>query len=83
MELSRKTTILLSPELHQRLTLLAAQRRVSLGELIRSACEQQYGLVPLEGRLEAVRALESLRLPVGSPRRMKQQAAPDADDLLP
>ena len=44
MELSKKTTILLSPDLHQRLMRLAAARHVSLGELVRQACEKQVGL---------------------------------------
>ena len=42
--LTKKTTILLQPELHRRLTRLAERRGTSLGELIRSACETQYGL---------------------------------------
>jgi len=31
MELSKKTTILFPPELHQRLSAIAAQRGISLG----------------------------------------------------
>jgi hypothetical protein len=37
----------------------------SLGELIRQACERQYGLADRQSRLAAVDALEALRLPVG------------------
>lgn len=44
MELSKKTTILFSPETHERLTELAARRGVSLGELVRDACVAQYGI---------------------------------------
>ena len=64
MELTKKTTILLSPELHERLTRLGRQEGVSLGELVRRACEKEYGLVSCRDRVEAVRALAELSLPV-------------------
>ena len=64
MELSKKTTILLSPVLHRRLTRLAALRQTSIGELVRTACERQYGLAGDEDRLAAARALAEFRLPV-------------------
>jgi hypothetical protein len=83
MELSKKTTILLTPELHARLARLARQRGVSIGELVRSACERQYGLVSAEARSAAVRELAGLRLPVGEPDEMKRQSVPDARELLP
>ena len=83
MELSKKTTILLTPDLHARLTHLARQRRVSVGELIRSACERQYGLVSEELRSDAVRQLAALHLPVGDPQAMKRESVPAADELLP
>lgn len=83
MELSKKTTILLSPDLHTRLARLAEQLGLSMGELIRTACERQYGIASQEDRLEAVRALARLSLPVAAPRTMKRQAVPTPDDLLP
>ena len=83
MELSKKTTILFPPELHDRLLRLAAARRTSLGELVRTACERQYNLPSREERLAALRKLTSLRLPVASPRRMKREAVPDAAKILP
>jgi hypothetical protein len=43
MELTHKTTILLSKALHRQLTELARERGQSLGELVRQACERQYG----------------------------------------
>jgi hypothetical protein len=75
MRLSRKTTILFSPELHHRLSRLAAQPGVSLGELVREACEVRYGV--------AVAALGALGLPVGTPGEMKRESQPDPDALLP
>ena len=83
MELSKKTTILLTPELHARLTRLARQRGVSVGELVRTACERQYGLFSGEARVAAVRELADLQLPVGDPHEMKRESVPDARELLP
>lgn len=83
MELSRKTTVLFSPAQHTRLQRLAAQRGTSMGNLVREACERQYGLLEPADRLEAVRELATLNLPVASPAEMKQQAVPDPDTLLP
>lgn len=83
MELSKKTTILFSPDLHARLLRLARQKGTSLGDLVRSACEKQYGLATVEERLEAVDALAALSLPVGSPEEMARESVPDPDDLLP
>ena len=57
MELMKKTTIMLSPQQHALLTQLAKQRSVSLGHIIREACETQYGSTCPETRLNAVKAL--------------------------
>lgn len=82
MELSKKTTILFSPEFYERLSRLAKQKGVSLGELVRSACERQYGLVSSEDRLEAVRSLAALALPVGEVGEMKKESVPKPQDLV-
>jgi len=82
MELSKKTTILFPPDLHERLSRLAAQKGISLGELVRSACEKQYGIVSREDRLAAVRKLAALELPVGDPGEMKLESVPDPEELL-
>ena len=83
MELSKKTTILLTPELHKRLSALAEKSGSSIGALIREACEKQYGLVSAEARLRAVREMATLGLPVGSVRQMKRESVPDPSELLP
>ena len=82
MELSKKTTILFSPELHERLARLAEQRRTSIGDLVRTAVEQQYGLVSKEERLAAVSALGELNLPVGSPEEMEMESVPTPEEIL-
>lgn len=83
MELSKKTTILFPPELHERLSRLAARRGTSLGDLVRSACERHYALPSREERLAAVRQLAAMRLPVAHPRRMKQQSVPRPEEIAP
>ena len=82
-KLTKKTTILLQPELHSRLGRLAAQRHTSVGDLIRTAVERQYGLGGSEERLEAVRSLAKLDLPVASSAAMKRESVPKPEDLLP
>jgi hypothetical protein len=83
MELTKKMTILLPPDLHGQLTLLARERRVSVGHLIRAACREQYSVVPKEERLLAVRELCQLKLPVGTVARMKRESIADPASLLP
>ena len=81
--LTKKTTILLQPELHRRLTRLADQRKTSLGELVRTACEKQYGIGGSQERIQAVRAIGALELPVGAPGQMKRESQPQPDEFLP
>jgi predicted DNA-binding protein len=83
MELTKKTTILFSPELHRRLSDLAARRGRSLGELVREACEVQYGVVGGRDQVAAVSGLARLALPVGTPAVMKRESVADPDALLP
>ena len=83
MELTKKTTVLLSPDLHEHLTRTAKARQKSLGQLVREACELQYGYVSSEDRVRAVDELRRLSLPVGSPRKMKRESVPAPRDLLP
>lgn len=81
--LTKKTTILLSPELHERLTRLARQKGTSLGELVRNACKREYGGATAEEKLAAVRRLATFNLPVSTVRRMKSESVPDAASLAP
>jgi predicted DNA-binding protein len=83
MELTKKTTILFPPELHRRLTKLAARRGRSLGDLVREACELQYGVMGSGEQVDAVQALARLELPVGTPEEIKRESVPGADELLP
>jgi hypothetical protein len=83
MELSKKTTILLTEELHERLARLAEQEGISLGELVRRACERQYGIVSRQERLQAVKSLAALELPVADAETLERESVPDAGELLP
>ena len=83
MELNKKTTILFPQQLHDRLARLARQRGISLGELVRSACERQYGLFSEQERLEALDELSGFELPVADPGTMKRESSPSPADLMP
>ena len=80
---SHKTTILLTPTLYERLSQLARVRGVSMGHLIRSAVEAQYGRVDRDERCAAVDALGALALPVDAPEVMKAESDPYGSDPIP
>jgi hypothetical protein len=83
MELMKKTTVWFSPQQHAWLTQVAKQRGVSLGQIIREACEAQYGVASLEARLQAVKALGELKLPVADVATMKRESLPSPKGDLP
>ena len=83
MELSKKTTILLSPRLYNMLKSLSKTNKLSIGELIRSACEKQYGLIPEIEAVDAIDSLSSMALPVDLPDVMKHESIPSPKELLP
>lgn len=82
MELSKKTTILFPPDLHDRLERLARERGTSMGQLVRQACRESYGLVSPSERLEAARRLSELMLPVADPAEMKRESTVEPQDLM-
>lgn len=83
MELSKKTTILFSPDSHRRLSELAERRGVSLGELVREACATAYGIVDRDAQVSAVASIAALSLPVGTPSDMKRESVASARKLMP
>ena len=83
MELSKKTTILFSPALHEHLAHLARRRGVSLGHLVREACEIQYGGVSPEDRMEAASELAALCLPVAAVEVMKAESVTPTEEAPP
>ena len=82
MELTKKTTILFPPDLHKRLSLLARQKGVSMGHLVRLACREKFGLSSKSYRLEAIEELAAMSLPVGDPKSMKAESVPEPSELL-
>lgn len=79
--LIKKTTILFTPDLYNRLTRLAAQRHSSVGELVREACRKQYSLSTRGERLALVDELASFSLPVGTPEEMERESVPAVEPL--
>ena len=79
--LTKKTTILFSPDQFDFLTRLAEQRHTSVGELVREACRVRYMLTTNAERMAAVDALAFLILPVGTPAEMKRESVPAVQPL--
>ena len=83
MELTKKTTILFSSELHRRLTQIAEQPGTSLSDLVRRACEREYRRASLGEKMAAIRRMVLLGLPIAGVRRMKRQSVPAQEKLAP
>ena len=81
MDLVKKTTILFAPDFYEHLTRTAKSRGASLGQLVREACEAQYGTVTSDDRVAAVACLRGLSLPTGTPRQIKRQSIPKPKKL--
>lgn len=79
MELSKKTTILFPPELHEQLVRLAKARGCSMGQLVRSAVRKQYGMRTREERIEAASFIAEMQLPVDDVETMIEQSHPPID----
>ena len=83
MELSKKTTILLSPRLFELLKSKSRSEESSIGALIRAACEKQYGWAPEADVHAAVDRLSSLALPIAGTDLMKRESVPRPEELMP
>ncbi len=81
MGLTKKTTILFPEDLYNHLKKVARSRRKSVGDLIRSACEKEYGLVSTDESMAAVESLGNLNLPAPSMEQMKAEII--AEKLMP
>ena len=75
MNLSKKTTILLPPDLHEQLTRQAEREGKSLGDLVLRVCRVEYGSTS-EERRRALEELLAMDLPVGEPDEMKRESEP-------
>jgi hypothetical protein len=83
MPLTKRTTVLFTPELYERLTREAERRRTSVGHLIREACESSYRVDSIASRLAAAERLTELDLPVGTPSEMEAESVPRPEELMP
>jgi hypothetical protein len=85
MALTKKTIVLFPPELHRRLTLVAAERKTSMADLVRRACEREYGSgsATREEKLAALKHMMSLNLPVCDIEQMKRESVPDPNSFAP
>lgn len=82
MAQTRRAQILMEPEEYDQLVQLAAERMVSVAELIRAAVRAQYlGSDP--DRSAAVDRIAAMNLPVGPWETMKQEIEEAYDAGLP
>jgi predicted transcriptional regulator len=81
MDALKKTTILISPELHDRLSTLAAQHGSSMGALIREACRQVYGVTDRGAARAAVAELGAMSVDVDTVAAMKAAYVARRDPL--
>jgi len=75
--LTRRVQILLSRQQHERLEALARARDVSVGELIRRAVEETYVAATPDERVDAVKRMAALRLPVADWEQMERESVGD------
>jgi len=73
--LSKKTTILFSPQVYRQLERVAQREGTSVAHLVRQAAIQRYLLPDRRTRLEAVRALGAMQLPVADWPQMEREIA--------
>lgn len=71
--LTKKTTILFSPKIYRQLEQLAEKQGTSVAHLVRKAAIQCYLVPDRRTRLEAVKALAAMELPVAEWPRMERE----------
>jgi hypothetical protein len=81
--MTRKLTIRMPADLYTHLRQLARLRRVTVSELVVSACRAQYRVFSREERLRAVERLGRMCAPVGTPEEMERESVPSPEELLP
>ena len=71
--MTKKTTILFPPKLYHQLAQLASRQGTSVAHLVRQAAIQRYLLPDRRTRLEAVRAIAAMHLPVSDWPQMERE----------
>ncbi len=80
-QVTKKSTILFPPDLWDSLSVIADQRKSSVGQLVRDACRAQYSISTRSERLALVHELASLDLPVGTPEEMERESVAEVEPL--
>ena len=71
--LTKKTTLLFTPDLYHQLEALAEVTKTSVAHLVRQAVVQQYFLADRKKRAAAVQALAKMDLPAADWETMEQE----------
>ncbi len=71
--LTKKTTILFPPKVYRQLERVAKKEGTSVAHLVRQAAIQRYLLADPTARLEALKALTSMQLPVADWEQMERE----------
>lgn len=71
--MTKKTTILFPPKLYQQLERVAKEQGASVAHLVREAAIQRYLLPDRRTRLEAVKAIAAMHLPVSDWPQMERE----------
>lgn len=71
--IEKKTTILLTPKLHKKLARLSKISKKSMGQLLREAAERQYFSSYSPDKLEIVKKIASLNIPIGDVPTLKAE----------
>jgi hypothetical protein len=79
--LTKRVQVLLSPEQFSRLQEIAVTEGESLGALIRKALEEVYLAREQQDRLEAVRQMASLNLPVAEWEQMEHESIGETESV--
>lgn len=76
--LTKRVPVLLDPFQYERLKEIARQRHCSVEALVREAIDRVYPQTAVDERLEAVRALAAMKLPVTDWDQMEWESVEDA-----
>jgi hypothetical protein len=69
----KKATLLFDEDVYEKLREKSLIDDVSIGELVREAVSVYYGIRTTEEKLESLKRLSAMELPVGSPELLEQQ----------
>jgi len=71
--LTKKTTILFSPKVYRQLERVAKEQGTSVADLVRRAAIRSYLVPDRRSRMEAVKALAAMELPVADWPQMERE----------